>query len=511
MTSVVARSAARNREDNAERTSVPPAVWIVLWLLALATRLGAAFYLPNAEQDGYSDAETIGRLSAALASGHFHLADLYGFWLPLFQFVSALPNIWIDNPLLCGKVVSAMCGAISCLLVFAIAHRLTTQVFLSYAVFTLVLLSPLHLLYSGACMTDVPFGCLLLASLYFVLKEQWLGATICAALAGGVRVEAWALIPLLPILQFVRERRISWWSLLILLLPPLAWLLISRLARGDWFAFFIERAVYHAHYIEFHPSRRGFAVNDVIGDIDYFLLGANRAVLLASVIAVFLVVVELARTRRLRWHVFATASFLFSIVGLLVVAYVTKRQPVWLPRYGLSAFIVGLPLLAWLLDCIITDVKPRWLGQVSAGAVLFACVWLARPQLLIIPKVLDDFQAHSTVARALVADLSRRNDDQSRCFSDDIAVHILSKLPSARFVCSPRAPRDAWNSVAVFEAFLREQQVGYLIFMPTEDSLPVKFYPELEHSPGPLNQRFEPVASASSSFGPDVSLYRLRN
>jgi hypothetical protein len=159
------------------------------------------------------------------------------------------------------------------------------------------------------------------------------------------------------------------------------------------------------------------------------------------------------------------------------------------------------------LNCILTDVRAGRLGQIAAGAILFACVWLARPQLLLVPKVLDDFDAHSTIARALVADLARRNDDRSRCFSDDVAVHVLSKLPLDRFTSSPDAPPDAWKSIALFEEFLRKEQVGYLIFMPTEASLPVKFYPELEGASG--DQRFDPVASASSSFGPDVRLYRI--
>src|SRR3954451_6408534 len=127
MTTASAQSVGVPRTPNADQTAVRPSVWIVVWLLALATRLGAAFYLPNAEQDGYSDAETIGRLSTALGAGHFHLTDLYGFWLPLFQFVAAIPDIWLHDPLLCGKLVSGICGAISCMLVFVIAHRLTNQ------------------------------------------------------------------------------------------------------------------------------------------------------------------------------------------------------------------------------------------------------------------------------------------------------------------------------------------------------------------------------------------------
>src|SRR2546423_559326 len=108
-------------ESNGHRMGI--SFWIILWTLALGTRVLAGFYLPNAEQDGYSDAEMIARLSAALASGQFGVADLYGFWLPFFQLVAAIPNIWLGDPLLCGKILSSFCGALSCMLVFAISYR----------------------------------------------------------------------------------------------------------------------------------------------------------------------------------------------------------------------------------------------------------------------------------------------------------------------------------------------------------------------------------------------------
>src|SRR5450631_4146759 len=71
-------------------------IWTFLWSVALAVRLPAAFLLPNAERDGYSYAETIAWLSANF--GHFRLADLFGFWLPLFQLTATIPNVWIGNP-----------------------------------------------------------------------------------------------------------------------------------------------------------------------------------------------------------------------------------------------------------------------------------------------------------------------------------------------------------------------------------------------------------------------------
>ena len=457
-------------------------VWIIVWVLALASRLWAGFYLPNAEQDGYSDAETIARLSAALAGGQFQVSDLYGFWLPLFQLVAAVPNLWVGDALLCGKIVSALCGAVSCVLVFAITQRMTGRLLFSGGAFGLVLLNPLHLLYSAACMTDVPFGCLALASLWFLLRDRWFFAAACVALASAVRVEAWVLIPLLPLLQYLRQQRVSFISSVLLLLAPLGWLYVGYAARGDWFAFFKDRVVYHANWLVF----------------------------LASVIVGLLVLMQFFRRRRISWDCLAGVAYLAAILAFLVLAYVTKRQPVWLPRYGLVLFVLGLPLLAWLSQRSIENLRPSWVRCTGTIGIVLVYAWLARPQVPIIPKVINDFQAHARVAHALGSDLKEHGNDLTHCFSDDIAVRVLSRLPPARFHGSTNAPSGAWDSLNIFENYLREQQVGYVVFMPTEDSLPVKFYPELGHTPGPAAGKFQLITSATSSFGPDVWLYRVR-
>jgi Gpi18-like mannosyltransferase len=241
-------------------------IWIVLWLVALATRLIAVFWLPNAEQDGYSYAEKIAWLTANLA--HLHWQDLYGFWLPLFQLASACLNVCLGNALLAGKILSSVCGAVSCVFVFAITKRLSNNLVLACVMFALIVLNPLHVLYSAACMTDVPHVCLVLASLWFLLQERWIGAAVFAALAGSVRLESWALIPLLPLLQLFRQRRVSPVVLVLLILPPLLWLAISYSARGDSFAYFADRTRYHANYLDFYPTRHGFALADLKVDSD---------------------------------------------------------------------------------------------------------------------------------------------------------------------------------------------------------------------------------------------------
>jgi hypothetical protein len=485
--------------------------WIAVWLIALATRLGAAFLLPNAEGDGYCYAETIAQLSTQISSGHFHLTDLFGFWLPLFQLAAAILNVWIGNALLAGKILSALCGAVACVLVFAITGKIMRNVWLAWLAFALIVLSPLHVLYSAACMTDAPYGCLVLASLWFVLQRRWIVAAIFAGAAGFVRLEPWALILLLPLIQFLYERRISLVALGILLVPPFAWLAISHFATGDAFAYFADRARYHASYLDFYPSRHGFAWSDIAQDIDYLLFAANRIVVLAIIATATLSIFRLVRRRRISLALAAPFGYIAAIFGLLLVAYVTKRQPVILPRYGLIFFALGLPLLMWLIAWAIKRPSRSILVRLAAAVVLLVSAYEIQGQWVVISKVLVDFRAHNDVARALTAALERSPDPEQRCFSDAVGVRVLSGLPPGRFVRSNLTPATAKENVAAFESYLEQQHVGYLVFMRTEDSLPVQFFPELDSNARIDSQQFELIAFAPSPFGPDVWLYRLRD
>lgn len=491
---------------------VRPSHWIAIWLIAIGTRVPAAFLLPNAEQDGYSYAEIIARLSAHLSSGQLQWADLFGFWFPLFQLVAAIPNVWIDNPLIAGKILSALCGAGSCVLVFAITQRITRSIALSYLAFALIIFNPFHILYSAACMTDVPYGFLVLTSIFFIIRKHWMLAAIFAALASCVRMEPWALILLLPLIQFAYEKRISIAALIILILPPLAWLALSYHVTGDPFAYFAARVHYHANYLDFYPTRHGFAYADIRQDLDYFLLGANRVVVLAIVATAALSILRTFRCRRLMpllWV--APLAYASALFGLLLVAYVTKRQPVILPRYGLIFFQLGLPLLVWLIGLWIRYWRHTLLAKFAVVLLIGLCVRETKGQVDTIWKVRADFRAHQRIAHALRDVFVQAAASDLRCFSDDVGVRVLSGLPQDRFVRSSFAPASAWRDPAVFESYLQENHVVFLVFTRIEDSLPAKVLPELGNDAQPPSEKFQLVAFAPSPFASDVWLYRLRD
>jgi hypothetical protein len=485
--------------------------WVILWLIALLVRLGAAFALPNAELDGYSYAETIALYSERLAAGQFHLADLYGFWLPLFQLTAAILNLAIRDSLLAGQILSALCGAATCVLVFAVAKKLTESIGLALLAFGLLLVDPLHILYSAAAMTDVPFGCLILASLWFALNDRWVSAAIFAALAGGVRIEAWALIPLLPIAQFCREKRVSLLACVLLLVSPIVWFLICYAATGDFFAYFARRAAYQTDYLAFHPTRAGFVRDDVWRDVNYFLLGANPLVGVAVVVTLGVLVGQAIRGRRVGlWPPVLTSFYILSILMTLVIAYVTKQQPVILPRYGFFLLVLGLPLFAWLLHLFRLSFRAPWFVTLVTVLMLVAVVELSVWQLPVVGKVCDDFRAQKRVAGALVSELKQMKDPMARCFTDDPAVRVLSRLPRERFLRSETTPLAVAQDGRVFLFYLRIQNVTHLVFLNTEVSLPVELLPELGETVGQSTDNFQFVAMQPSDFGPSIWLYRLK-
>ena len=198
------------------------------------------------------------------------------------------------------------------------------------------------------------------------------------------------------------------------------------------------------------------------------------------------------------------------LFGFVFFAYVTKRQPVILPRYGLIFFVLGLPLLMWVIGLVFKRSQTSWVAILIAAAVIALCLRETKGQLVVISKVLADFEAHRKIATALT-EAFRRSAHQERCFSDDVAIRVLSGLPGDRFLRSATTDNAARQNVETFKAYLREKQVAYLIFTRVEDSLPPKLFPELGRNAELFDLGdFQLVTVAFSPFGPDVWLYRLR-
>jgi hypothetical protein len=484
----------------------PRLLWPVLILVSGIPRIVGAFTLPNAFGDAYVYIRVIGDMSTKISRGTFGLTDFYGFWLPLFQFISAVLNVFLRNGFYAGKIVSAIFGVGSCLLVYSITLRLTASSRAALLAFLLIALNPLHITYSASAMTDVPHAFFVLASLHFILQRGWVLAAMFAALAGLTRVESWMFIVLIPLIQFVWERRVSIASLLMLVGPPLFWFYISWQATGNWLGCFVARQQYHDWLLTMNPTLAHFSVSGVLRDSAILIVSTDAAVLIGSFIAGWRVLRELPQgfSRRglpeeLR-PILAPIVLFFAFLSLLVIAYLTHQQPMMFPRYGLILFSLGIPILAW----IYLQLRKQYptLARRMTLTVIALCFLVWTVQFAGTVGSLNVTSTQRAVANYLQTHF--KNDGKTVVFSDEGTVSVMSGIPEDQLLTTSGAPRDREG----FLAFLKQKNVEYLVFVNKIDSTPAKLFPELRD--GKSVGTLEPVMHSKSRFlRMDIWLYRV--
>lgn len=481
-------------------------LWPMLILISATPRLLGAFLLPNAFGDAYAYIREIGTLSTKISTGTFRLADLFGFWLPLYQFLSAILNLIVHNGFYSGKIVSAVMGVGACLFVFGITLELTASQKAALLAFILIALNPLHIVYSASAMTDVPHAFFVVAAIYFMLKQRWIWAAGFAVMAGMTRMESWMFLALIPAIQVIRERRISILAVLILALPPALWLYISWKATGDAWACFRQRQEYLHWLLAANPTLASFSLKHILKDLATLLISSDVAVLAAAFIALWFLCRSLAAllsSRKVHHHlhlVLAPLSVFFAFFALLAVAYLTHQQPIIFPRYGLILFTIGIPILFW------TFFRLKQRGPAWARRLVIIIVVVCATEGAIELGGAVGF-VNATAKQRAVADYLRDHVDarsQTRIFSDEGTVTVMSGLPAEMFLTSSDAPKDR----AALLAFLKAKRVEYLVFVEHEDSTPAKVFPELRN--GSANEIFKPVMHAETSFQRiDIWVYRI--
>ncbi|HEX8494731.1 MAG TPA: glycosyltransferase family 39 protein [Pyrinomonadaceae bacterium] len=323
-------------------------------------------------------------MSAKLSAGTFSVTDLYGFWLPLYQFICACVSVLVGQTFYTSKLISAVFGVGVCLLVYDTSLRLTSHRTASLLAFALIALSPLHIFNSTSAMTDVPHACFVLAGVACVLRKRWILAAIFVALAGLTRMDSWILIALIPALQFLEERRVSLLASFILMFPPVFWFYLSWKATGNWLDNFVARKQYMDWLLSANPSLASFSLSGIARDAGSLLLSTDLTVMVACFVGIRLAVKRMVRSEVERNSetlraVVAVNSFFFAFLGFIVLAYLTHKQPIIFPRYGLLLFALGIPILPWTL-LTIRQSRPQWARRLFISTVV-VCVLNAGIQL----------------------------------------------------------------------------------------------------------------------------------
>src|SRR5262245_38757685 len=228
--------------DNSQEVGAQcrPMTWPA-WSLLVAVvgiRILTATLVPNLDGDASDYVAAAAGMRDAMRDGSFGLSTLFGFWPPGYQFISAVVALVVPSAEFGCRLVSALGGLVSCVILGRITFRLTGSVPLAWTAALVTGLMPLHVVYSSTAMTEVPAASLLLLSLDAALSRRWTWAAAWLVPAGLMRVETWPLALALPVVAAFRERRLRWAPAALALVAPGVWLLICAHATGNPWEYF---------------------------------------------------------------------------------------------------------------------------------------------------------------------------------------------------------------------------------------------------------------------------------
>src|ERR1051325_14754 len=452
--------------------------FFLLFLASTIPRIIGAIWLPNAFGDAYAYTEQTYYLRRALLDGSFSISSLFGFWLPLYQFICATISAVVGNTFYVPKIVSAICGGGICLLVCAVTWELTRSKCLTWVTTIAIAVNPYHIFYSSSAMTDVPHAFFILLCAFCCIKRRWWLASIFALSAGLMRIESWVLIAIIPAAHFATTNSKSSKQLLksialflFLTVGPLFWLFVSWKATGSFGKYFEIRNQYIVETLAGNPWLASISTSRVAADLLRLIYIVNPLVIGAAV----MLLLSLNRTasvptpsvftKSLSWmrNLLGMAqglvlTFFCSHLAFLLIAYATNNQPEIWPRYGLIFFTLGLPLLAshYSQTSKAGGFDRRGALRIYATALLFAIQFCV--QLVDVTRM--TVKSDPNVLAAEFLEDQHKSDKTVKIYCDDGAIRVLSGIPLEEF-------RNQYNSPADEKAFiqsLRDNQVRFLVY-----------------------------------------------
>jgi len=478
---------------------------VLISLVAGIPRIvGAFFFQKEPFGDAYCYIEQASVIRAKILAGSFSLTDLYGFWLPLYQFLCSIISLVINQPVYVSKLVSAVAGIGVCVLVYLCSQILTGSQRVALLASLAIALNPFHLQYSSAAMTDVPHALMVMASMYFVLTERWTLAACCGAAAGLIRLDSWMLFALVPAIQFMRQRKVPVLSTLILSSAPAFWLFVCWKATGNPLASFQAHDQYVLARLTAHPEFSQITFDRMWIDANRLAYSANIAVLAGCFAALWLLFREW-RKKVTQGESSKVADllvcllFFFAYFSFIVLAYLTKNQSDIWPRYGLILFSLGLPVLAYSAQQFFR--RPSLLVKAAVAIVLVYGFVQFKTQAVDLKQFLAVEDRSRTIANYLKQEYA--SDRSIKIFCDHTEVRVISGIPREQFYDSWNAPKDREG----FLGYLRTKGIKFLVIpKESETSTPSQLFPNLVKETGDL---FEGVIPAPDDRRTD-SLYRVR-
>jgi hypothetical protein len=298
-----------------------------------------------------------------------------------------------------------------------------------------------------------------------------------------------------------------------MIVSPLLWFYVCREATGSAMAYFEARNRYLAEYVAANPVVTTFSSQRLILDWKRLIVSTNLAVL-CSCLAAALIIVRMTIRRKIDWRmggqkfqaapldfagVTATDIFFFSNLGFLLLAYFTGSQPDIWSRYGLTFFVLGLPVTAWTF----LTINEKRSKIILAVAILAVFAYHTKDQVREVVSCMSEESAKTDVATYLKE--VHKNEPGLRIYCDDGNTRFLSGLPPDRFLSAYNLPADPGALLKRFN----ENGVKYVVCTNWETSTLTRFFPGLREGKG--SDVFHPVSHARSKrSGMEVWVYQFR-
>src|SRR5207244_11130959 len=146
---------------------------VLLTLTAGVPRIiGAVLVHKEPFGDAYCYIEQATMMRGKIVTGYLAIENLYGFWLPLYQFFCSIISVPFNQPVYVSRLVTALAGTGVCLLVYVLSYRLTSSQRFSLAAFLAIAFNPFPLEYLFSAMTDIQHVLLVMLCLYFVIASR---------------------------------------------------------------------------------------------------------------------------------------------------------------------------------------------------------------------------------------------------------------------------------------------------------------------------------------------------
>lgn len=469
--------------------------------------IGALFFQKEPFGDAYCYIEQVISMRGKMVARVFAVENLYGFWLPLYQFFCAIVSLVVNKPVYVSRLVAALAGTGVCVLVYLCSYILTSSSRVSLLAFLAIAFNPFHLEYSSSAMTDVPHALLVIGCMYFVLTKRWTLAAVLGAAACLIRLESWMLIAVVPAIQFMLRRKVPVLTTLILVSGPALWLFICWRATGYTFASFQVHNQYMVARLTAHPEFNQLTLDRIWIDANRLAYSMNIAVLAGCVAGLWLLWREWRKRRKGTTlgepsnarDLFVCLSFFFAYLGFILLAYLTKNNTDIWPRYGLVLFTLGLPILAYSARQFFRERSV--LATTVLGVAIVVGIFQVKTQAEDLARFVSQKDRSEEIANYLKKEYA--SDPSIKIFCDHPEVRVNSGVPREQFYDSFHAPTDQEG----FIGYLRTNGVKFLVIpQESEASTPSQLFPGLVKETGDL---FEGVIPAPDERRTD-SLYRVR-